>query len=92
MFSEADALAAAQNIARTQLNRIATVAHYVMGRLQTPPAKVVISGRGEFLARRVLEKLKMTAPIVSMQTELGGELSQCATAHALACLASEGLR
>jgi probable H4MPT-linked C1 transfer pathway protein len=92
MFNEADALAAAQNIARTQLNRIATVAHYVMSRLQSPPAKVVISGRGEFLARRVLEKLQVKVPIVSLQSELGTELSQCATAHALACLAQEGLR
>ncbi len=48
MFNEADALAAAQNIARTQLNRIATVAHYVMSRLQSPPTKVVISAAASF--------------------------------------------
>ena len=92
LFTQADALSAAQSIARAQLNRVSTVAHYVMSRLQTPPVKVVISGRGEFLARRVLEKLQVEAPIVSLQAELGSELSQCAAAHALAWLAQEGSR
>jgi probable H4MPT-linked C1 transfer pathway protein len=91
-FSEADALAAAQTIARSQLHRVASVAHYVMSRLRTPPLKVVISGRGEFLARRVVEKLQLDVPVISLRSELGPELSHCAPAHALAWLAQEGMR
>jgi (4-(4-[2-(gamma-L-glutamylamino)ethyl]phenoxymethyl)furan-2-yl)methanamine synthase len=92
LFTDTDALAAARGIARVQLSRIATVAHHVMSRLQTPPEAVVISGQGEFLARRVLERLGVSAPVVSLQSELGPELSRCATAHALAWIAQEGLR
>ena len=53
---------------------------------------LVISGRGEFLARRMLDKIKLKANVVSLTRELGPELSRCAPAHALAVLAREGSR
>jgi probable H4MPT-linked C1 transfer pathway protein len=89
-FSETDARLAASALAQAQLRKIAAIAVQLIGRLQQPPHTVVISGRGEFLARRVLDQLKLKANIVSLSRELGPELSRCAPAHALAVLAHEG--
>jgi probable H4MPT-linked C1 transfer pathway protein len=92
MFTEADARQAAAALAQAQVKRIASIAVQLIGRLQQPPHTVVISGKGEFLARRVLDKLNLKSAVVSLTKELGPELSQCAPAHALAVLASEGAR
>ncbi len=54
-----------------------------------PPGRAVISGSGEFLARRLLARLGLDVPIVSLREELGPALSRAATAHALAVLARE---
>jgi uncharacterized hydantoinase/oxoprolinase family protein len=52
---------------------------------------VVISGQGEFLARQLLkcEFVKFNGTLISLNERLGPEVSRCATAHALAVLASE---
>jgi uncharacterized hydantoinase/oxoprolinase family protein len=92
MFSETDARLMAESVAQAQLKKIASIAMQLIARLQQPPHTIVISGRGEFLARRVLDKLKLKANVVSLTRELGPELSQCAPAHALAVLAREGSR
>jgi probable H4MPT-linked C1 transfer pathway protein len=89
-FSETDARLMADSLAQAQLRKIAAIAVQLIGRLQQPPHTVVISGRGEFLARRVLDELKLKATIVSLSRELGPELSRCAPAHALAVFAREG--
>ena len=89
-FSETDARLAAESLAQAQLRKLASIAVQLIARLQQPPHTVVISGRGEFLARRVLDKLKLKANVVSLSRELGPELSRCAPAHALAVLAQEG--
>ena len=89
-FSETDARLMADSLAQAQLRKIAAIAVQLIGRLQQPPHTVVISGRGEFLARRVLDELKLKANVVSLARELGPELSRCAAAHALAVLAREG--
>ncbi len=88
-FSEEEARAAAEAIGRAQLAKIAVAMSQVIGRMPAPPETVVISGRGEFLARRALERMKSNAKIVSLDEELGPMLSRCATAHALAFLAGE---
>lgn len=90
MFSETDARQVADALADAQLKKISAIATQLIARLQQAPHTVVISGRGEFLARRVLETLKMRSVIVSLTRELGPELSYCAPAHALAVLAREG--
>lgn len=56
-----------------------------------PPATVIVSGAGEFLARRILEKQKpcLTARLVSLAEELSPALSQAAAARALAALVGE---
>jgi len=89
-LTETDALAIAEALAQAQLHKIAAIAVQLIARLQQPPHTVVISGRGEFLARRVLDELKLKSAVVSLTRELGPELSQCAAAHALAVLAREG--
>jgi (4-(4-[2-(gamma-L-glutamylamino)ethyl]phenoxymethyl)furan-2-yl)methanamine synthase len=92
MFSESDARVMSESLAQAQIRKISSIATQLIARLQQPPHTVVISGRGEFLARRVLGAAKLKANIVSLTRELGPELSQCAPAHALAVLAREGSR
>ena len=89
-FSDADALAVARHVANMQLARVAVAAAHVINRLNAVPETVVLSGRGEFLARRALAKLQLAPRIVSLAEELGPDLSRCAAAHALAVLAREG--
>jgi (4-(4-[2-(gamma-L-glutamylamino)ethyl]phenoxymethyl)furan-2-yl)methanamine synthase len=89
MFDDRDALAAAEAIARSQLAKIAVAIGQVLGRLPAAPQAIVISGRGEFVARRALERMKVAAKIISLGAELGPALSRSATAHALAVIARE---
>ena len=88
-FSEDDASEAAQAIARKQLAMICAATEKVVSHLGATPERVVISGEGEFLARRVVERVAPAAALVSLRERLGPEVSQCATAHALAVLARE---
>jgi probable H4MPT-linked C1 transfer pathway protein len=56
-------------------------------------ATVIVSGTGEFLARRVLASLSKGFPsahAVSLNDELGPAVSACAPAYAVAVLAAEG--
>jgi len=89
MFDDDDALASATAIVRAQLAKIAVAAQAVVRRMPSPPATVVTCGQGEFLAPRLLEKLKLVATLVSLGNELGADLSRIAPAHALAVLARE---
>jgi probable H4MPT-linked C1 transfer pathway protein len=62
---------------------------------QNPPELriVIVSGAGEFLARRVIEEFRGGAPVervVSLNNELGPAVSSCAPAYAAAVLATEG--
>ena len=82
MFSESDALAAAEAVAQSQLSKIAVAVGKVSGRLPAPPETIVVSGRGEFVARRAVERMKLGAKLVSLDAELGAALSRSATAHA----------
>jgi probable H4MPT-linked C1 transfer pathway protein len=56
------------------------------------PQVYVLSGQGEFLARRFCEEsLELINPPISLNELLGPEISRCATAHALSVLATETL-
>ncbi len=88
MVSLEDAVAMAQAVADAQCRRVADAVTRVVASMATPPAGVVVSGSGEFLARRVLQETGIGAPVVSLATELGPERSRAATAHALAVLAA----
>lgn len=88
-FTVDDAQAAAAAIARTQLSKLAIAMQGVLRRLPQPPATIVTAGQGEFLARRLIEKLGINATIVSLAEKLGPDLSRVAPAHALVVLARE---
>jgi probable H4MPT-linked C1 transfer pathway protein len=97
MFDEQDARAAARAIADGQLSQLASAARRVLGRLPHRPLAVVLSGSGEFLGRRLVHRLEREEVIdevklVSLQAEIGPLCSRCATAHALAALATEMCR
>lgn len=89
LFDEADAQALAQAVAQSQLAKLAIGARGVLGRLPGPPTQVVLGGRGEFLARRMLDQLRLAPHIVSLTERLGPEVSACAPAFAVAALADE---
>ena len=91
MFDEHDALRAAETVARAQVAKISVGARQAAGALPGEPRVVVVSGQGEFVARRVVERLWPDAAVVSLAQRLGPSVSQCATAHALAVLADEEL-
>jgi (4-(4-[2-(gamma-L-glutamylamino)ethyl]phenoxymethyl)furan-2-yl)methanamine synthase len=91
MFSEDDALAAATAVARGQLSQLGIAARNVLRRLPNPPAAIIVSGQGEFVARRLCDRLQLDARIVSLADELGAAVSHVAPAHALAVLAKESL-
>jgi probable H4MPT-linked C1 transfer pathway protein len=89
-FDAADAHAAAAAIRRRQVTKIAAAVAIVIGQMEPPADTIILSGRGEFLARCVLNHIGLAIRVVSLARELGPELSRCAPAHALAVLAREG--
>jgi probable H4MPT-linked C1 transfer pathway protein len=89
MFTEQDALAAARQIADDQVQLAVNRAKQVVGAMSAPPADVVVSGQGEFLARQIAERIAPQAQVVAVGELLGVDLSRVATAHALAILARE---
>ncbi len=90
MFDEDDARRMSALVAVAQLGRLTTAVGQVIARMAGPPATIVLSGRGEFLARRAVQAMQLTAPVVSLNAQLGPAVSRSATAHALAVLGREG--
>jgi (4-(4-[2-(gamma-L-glutamylamino)ethyl]phenoxymethyl)furan-2-yl)methanamine synthase len=90
-FDDTDAMVAAETIRRDQMARIAVAVAQVVARQGQSPATVIVSGAGEFLARRIVEQMNLAGRLVSLGDQLGPALSRCAPAHALAVLAREGI-
>jgi hypothetical protein len=90
-FNESDALVAAQAVADTQANQLAGAIAAVRNRLPARPAKIIVSGHGDFLADAALALAGEHAPVVRLSDELGPACSRCAPAHALAVLAREAV-
>jgi len=90
-FNHRDAAVIAQEVMKAQTDAIAAAATKVMEALEGPPETIVVSGHGEFLARKAIEQLDLASRFVSLTRELGWMISRCATAHALAVLASENM-
>jgi uncharacterized hydantoinase/oxoprolinase family protein len=88
-FDENDARAAAEAIVQAQTAKIGLALAQRVSRLSAAPKTAIISGLGEFLARRVLQRAKFAAEIVSLAEKLGPSLSIAAPAHALAVIARE---
>jgi len=89
LFSAHDAARAAAAISAAQLAKLGIATRQAIGR--TPPEAVILGGQGEFLARRLVQKLGWQPQIVSLAEQLGPQVSACAPAHAVAVLASESL-
>jgi hypothetical protein len=83
------AMEMARAAADAQLSQLAAGATMVLRRISSLPGRAVISGSGEFLARRLLTRLGLDVPTISLAEQLGPALSRAATAHALAVLARE---
>ncbi|MEX0713337.1 MAG: hydantoinase/oxoprolinase family protein [Pirellulales bacterium] len=89
VFSEQDALCAARRIAEDQLEGLCEAAGRLVRRMGSPPGTMIVCGQGEFLGRRLVERLGIVSSVVSLHETLGPILSRCAPAHALAVLARE---
>jgi (4-(4-[2-(gamma-L-glutamylamino)ethyl]phenoxymethyl)furan-2-yl)methanamine synthase len=93
-FSEDDALRAAEAIRAEQLNQLAAAANRVLARMVEPPATLIFSGHGEFLAKALRPHLTLglrLPEVLSLNTVLGPHVSRSAPAHALAVLACRRL-
>ena len=91
MFDDDDAMLAAAAVEKAQLTLLEKAAHQVFAGLPDVPHTVVISGCGEFLARKLIDQIPLDAQVVSLSEELGPSVSRAAAAHALAVLARDGL-
>jgi (4-(4-[2-(gamma-L-glutamylamino)ethyl]phenoxymethyl)furan-2-yl)methanamine synthase len=91
-FSQADAMRAAHAVEQSQISQLKNAVTQVVGRMPAIPERVILSGQGEFLGRRLLECLaEDSAPqeVTALSDKLGPAISRAATAHALAALACE---
>ncbi|MHB0956127.1 MAG: hydantoinase/oxoprolinase family protein [Pirellulaceae bacterium] len=88
-FGMEDAMACAEHVAREQLAMLVRTARRVLQQVNPRPAAAILSGHGEFLARRLLNALAWTGETISLVDRLGPVVSRCAPAHALAVLAKE---
>jgi probable H4MPT-linked C1 transfer pathway protein len=89
MFSQKDALAAAERIAKAQVTLIAKHLELLLKSLNFEPRAVVLCGQGEFLARAALDRLALPVRTVSAREKIGERLSDVGPAYALAVLAEE---
>ena len=88
-FNHRDAVTLSQSIADQQLDQIVARLHDVIARLPAPPQTVIVSGSGEFLARKVVELRADKPNIISLTDKLSSAASVAAPAHALAVLAMD---
>jgi probable H4MPT-linked C1 transfer pathway protein len=90
-FSDVDARQAAEFVRDVQLEQLHGAAMQVTTSAANPFECFVVSGVGEFLARRLVRELWPAGRIISLSDRLGREVSECAPAHALAVLAREAV-
>jgi probable H4MPT-linked C1 transfer pathway protein len=88
-LSEVDIITAAQSLAKAQLALVTRGLSQVLANQTRRPQTIVVSGQGEFLARRALAEMSLNTPVISLAERLGPKVSRVAPAHALAVLASE---
>ncbi|MBL7040389.1 MAG: H4MPT-linked C1 transfer pathway protein [Pirellulaceae bacterium] len=88
-FDQTDGLVVGQSFADAQVSDVRAAVRQVMDRMPSLPQTVILSGHGEFVARRVLSKSGLQTQVVSLTEHLGPDMSRAATAYALAALARE---
>jgi len=87
IFSMTDALVLARDVFSRQLALLQNAIKGQTTVISRNPRAVVISGSGEFLARKVLENVKA----ISLADQLGPDISQSACAYAVAVLGQESI-
>jgi (4-(4-[2-(gamma-L-glutamylamino)ethyl]phenoxymethyl)furan-2-yl)methanamine synthase len=89
-FNHREALALSAVVAAAQAKRLRfAIEKVVVGMIQKP-AKLILSGHGDFLTQAALEGSPLNLlPRVLLSQELGPENSRCGPAYALAVLARE---
>ncbi len=90
LFTEDEAIALATTVAARQQRLVEHAIARVLSR-QGAVERILLSGEGEFLARRAVARVLPGAAVISLSKLLGSRTSQVAPAHALAQLASERL-
>jgi probable H4MPT-linked C1 transfer pathway protein len=87
----ADAEGLARRVMECQVSVLRLAVEAVVERMPAAPGTIILSGSGEFLARRVLEEGKQMPRrrIVSLGEQLGPEITQAACAYGVAILAAE---
>ena len=88
-FNHRDAVAIAQSVFEAQSFAISAALQRIVKAMPEPPETFIVSGQGEFLARRVVASLASETPMISLAREIGPACSHCACAYALAVLARE---
>jgi (4-(4-[2-(gamma-L-glutamylamino)ethyl]phenoxymethyl)furan-2-yl)methanamine synthase len=83
-LSDADFRRIAEFIRATQRDKLTEA---IAGTKQSHSAAIVLSGSGEFLARRAAATIFPDSAIMSLAAEIGPEISRSAAAYALAVLA-----
>lgn len=92
VFTSQDASEMAATIMQAQLDLVTAAFNQVLGGHPEQLQSVVISGSGEFLARRVLQAVAPHIKLLSLNQLAGIQISYCAAAHAVAVLAEEECR
>jgi probable H4MPT-linked C1 transfer pathway protein len=88
-FAEADARHAAEYVQEAQLAELTRALRQVVANMARSPQSVVISGSGEFLAERLVERGELESNIVSLCRHHSPAVAVSAAAHAVAVLATE---
>jgi (4-(4-[2-(gamma-L-glutamylamino)ethyl]phenoxymethyl)furan-2-yl)methanamine synthase len=88
-FSLADARQAAAFSRDAQIDQLRAAVRQVTSDAGVLCQCIVISGAGDFLARRLVADDFPSSRIISLRDTLGREVSACAPAHAVAALAAE---
>jgi probable H4MPT-linked C1 transfer pathway protein len=86
-LSAEDALSAAVCVRDAQLAQLRAALRRVLTARRLATHCIILSGSGEFLARRLIEDGAVAMTVVSLAARLGETASRCAAAHALAVLA-----
>ncbi|MEZ6072770.1 MAG: hydantoinase/oxoprolinase family protein [Pirellulales bacterium] len=89
-FTIEDALVAALAVAEAQVAQLVTAAQQAVHQHGCPDL-VVLSGQGEWLGRRLVERLGWPARVASLAEKWGPDVSRVAPAHAVARLAATEL-
>jgi probable H4MPT-linked C1 transfer pathway protein len=87
VFSVAEALEAAAWVAEAQTRQIAAAIRRIAKRQGWMPTSVVVSGHGDRLVERALERTGWSLDLVALADRLGPAVSRVGPAHAVALIA-----